>query len=231
MKTAPAAEAARAMRTLAIDTATEVLAIAADDGAARASLCLRRGLAHAPVLLPLVDRLLAELGLAAADLELVVCSVGPGSFTGIRIGLATAKGIALATGCPLVGVSTLDALALPWAGIAGDVWSVIDARKGRWYAAGYRGGRRCTEYLDAAPDDLRERIAAGPGPTIVAGPDAQRVADGLRGVAVTDLFDPLAVLRSGRERFAADGADPSSLKPLYLRRSEAEIEAERRDGR
>lgn len=219
------------MRTLAIDTATEVLALCADDGAARASLALRHGLQHSPALLPLADRLLAELGFAAGDLELVVCSVGPGSFTGIRIGLATAKGIAFATGCPLVGVSTLDVLALPWACFAGDVWSVIDARKGRWYAAGYREGRRVTEYLDLAPDDLRARFAAGTGRILLAGPDAPRFAEGLPGISATDLFDPAAVLKAGRDRFASEGANPQSLKPLYLRQSEAEIEAGRRDGR
>jgi tRNA threonylcarbamoyladenosine biosynthesis protein TsaB len=219
------------MKILAIDTSTEVLALCADDGACRASLILRRGLQHSPALLPLADRLLAELGFCARELDLVVCSVGPGSFTGIRIGLATAKGIAFATGCPLVGVSTLDALALPWACFPGDVWSVIDARKGRWYAAHYRGGRRVTEYLDLEPEDLRARIGAGAGPTLAAGPDAPRFADGRMGISVTDLFDPAAVLRLGRDRFAAEGADPGSLKPLYLRQSEAEIEAGRRDGR
>jgi tRNA threonylcarbamoyladenosine biosynthesis protein TsaB len=224
------------VKILAIDTATEVLALAADDGSARASLALRRGLQHSPALLPLADRLLAELGFAAGDLELVVCSVGPGSFTGIRIGLATARGIAFAVGCPLVGVSTLDALALPWSCFAGDVWSVIDARKGRWYAAGYRGGLRVTEHLDLAPSDLRARIGTGAGPILLAGPDAPRfAADGAgsfpRSVSATDLFDPAAVLRLGRDRFASEGARPDSLKPIYLRQSEAEIEAGRRDGR
>jgi tRNA threonylcarbamoyladenosine biosynthesis protein TsaB len=215
------------MKVLAIDTATEVLALCADDGVSRASLALRRGLQHSPALLPLADRLLAELGFAARDLELVVCSVGPGSFTGIRIGLATAKGIAFATGCPLVGVTTLDALALPWSEFPGSVWSVIDARKGRWYAAGYRGGRRVTGHFDLAPEDLRARIVAGGGPFLVAGPDAPRFAAGLPGAVVSDLFDPAAVLRAGTERFAREGAEAGSLTPLYLRPSEAEIGAGR----
>jgi tRNA threonylcarbamoyladenosine biosynthesis protein TsaB len=218
------------VKTLAIDTATEVLALCADDGTARASLALRRGLQHSPALLPLADRLLAELGFGAGELELVICSVGPGSFTGIRIGLATAKGIAFATGCPLVGVSTLDALALPWACFPGSVWPVIDARKGRWYTACYRGGRRATGYLDLAPDDLRARIMAGPGASLLAGPDAPRFAEGIPGALATDLFDPAAVLKAGVERFASEGADPQLLKPIYLRQSEAEIEAGRRDG-
>jgi len=219
------------VKVLAIDTATDVLALSADNGAARVSLALRRGLQHSPALLPLADRLLAELGMRPGELELVVCSVGPGSFTGIRIGLATAKGIAFATGCPLVGVSTLDALARSWSCFPGETWSVIDARKGRWYAAGYRQGRRVTEYLDLAPDALWARIGSRTGPILVAGPDAPRFVGGRAGVCAADLFDPAAVLEEGRNRYAAEGANPAALKPLYLRRSEAEIEAERRDGR
>jgi tRNA threonylcarbamoyladenosine biosynthesis protein TsaB len=220
------------VRILSIDTATEVLALCIDDGAARASLALRRGLQHSPALLPLADRLLTEMGITARDLELVVCSVGPGSFTGIRIGLATAKGIAFATGCPLVGVSTLEALALPWSCFDGDVWPVIDARKGRWYAACFRAGQRTTGYLDLAPADLVARVAAGRPRVLLAGPDAPRFASGfagpsLAGVPVTDLFDPAAVLVAGRARFASEGALPESLAPLYLRQSEAEIEAGR----
>jgi tRNA threonylcarbamoyladenosine biosynthesis protein TsaB len=170
-----------------------------------------------------VDRLLAEVSLTVRDLQLIVCSVGPGSFTGIRIGLATARGISFGIGCPVVGVSTLDALALPYAAHPGDVYPVIDARKGRFYTALFRGGARVGDYLDLSPGELGDRLSSAPSPLLV-GPDAEGIAR-ILGVrpGVSTLADPSALLAIGLERHARDGADPASLEPLYLRKSEAEI--------
>ncbi|HET6450098.1 MAG TPA: tRNA (adenosine(37)-N6)-threonylcarbamoyltransferase complex dimerization subunit type 1 TsaB, partial [Spirochaetia bacterium] len=75
------------MNVLALDTATEVLSLCARKGDAWASLAVRHGLQHSPSLLPLAQRLLADLGMGVGELDLVVCTVGPGSFTGIRIGI------------------------------------------------------------------------------------------------------------------------------------------------
>lgn len=220
------------MKALAIDTATDVLAIAAMNGAAHASLVLRKGLQHSPTLVPLIDRLLAELGLPVGELELIVCSVGPGSFTGIRIGLATAKGIGLGAKVPLVGVTTLDALALPFSSREGDTLAVLDARKGNFYAASYRGARRTSDYLDLPPARLAALVRAADRPLLV-GPDAPQIrealgveaATGAEGPACSTLFDPLALLALGAEELARGGADPSGPHPLYLRKSEAEIES------
>ena len=214
------------MKALSIDTSTEVLALAASNGDAWTSLSLRRGLQHSPTLLPLVDRLLAEIGLAAADLQLIVCSLGPGSFTGIRIGLATALGIGYGTGVPVVGASTLDAIARPWAAREGDVLPVIDARKGNIYTALFRRGERVTGYLDLSPEDLLARVFTADRP-LLAGPDAERIrgllGETAREVPCVDLLDPSALLRIGIEKYTKEGADPNALRPLYLRKSEAEI--------
>ena len=221
------------MKALAIDTATDVLAIAAVNGEARISLALRRGLQHSPALIPLVDRLLAEISLPVMELEMIGCSVGPGSFTGIRIGLATAKGIGFAAQVPLVGVTTLDALARPFLERDGDVFAVLDARKGNIYTASYRGGSRTSEYLDLTPADLRGRLAAAERPLLV-GPDAEKVRAMMypqhNGAPrdlppCSSLFDPLALLALTAENFARDGVDPTGPHPLYLRQSEAEIES------
>ncbi len=214
------------MNVLAFDTSTETLALAATRGDSWASLCLRRGLQHSSGLLPLAEGLLVELGIAAADLELLVCSRGPGSFTGIRIGLATAMGISHGRGIPLVGVSTLDALARPWAAYDGDVCAVLDARKGKFYAAVFRGGELQGTYRDVSPVELAQLLAAADKP-LLAGPDAARIGTLLgnagRQAAFTDFFDPRSLLRIGVELFEEKGADPSTLQPLYLRKSEAEI--------
>jgi tRNA threonylcarbamoyladenosine biosynthesis protein TsaB len=214
------------VNVLAMDTATEVLALCTLRDEAWASLCLRRGLQHSPSLLPLAEQLLAQLGIGAADLDLVVCSVGPGSFTGIRIGIATSLGIAHGRGIPVVGVSTLEAIARSWEGHDGDVYPVIDARKGKIYSACFRGGVRQGEYLDGTPADLAALVARGRRP-LLAGPDAERIR-GLLGDTARDLpcgtsLDPLSLLRIGVEKYTKEGADPESLRPLYLRKSEAEI--------
>ena len=214
------------MNVLAIDTSTETLALAAHRGDSWASLCLRRGLQHSSGLLPLAESLLRELGMNASDLELLVCSRGPGSFTGIRIGLATAMGISYGRGIPLVGVSTLDAIALPWAAWEGDVCAVLDARKGKYYAGLFRGGALQGAYRDVSPAELAQLLAAAARP-LLAGPDAPRIGAALdeagQRVTRTDFFDPRSLLRIGVEQFGEKGADPSSLQPLYLRKSEAEI--------
>ena len=222
------------VNVLAIDTATEVLALSAQSGETWATLCVNRGLQHSPALLPQADALLAHLGLAAADLELIVCSLGPGSFTGIRIGLATAMGIGQARGIPVVGVSTLDAMALPWGERGGDVFPVIDARKGRIYTALYRAGTREGDYRDISPGDLAVLIADARAP-MLAGPDALRIRALLpaawQGMPAVDFLDPRALLRLGMAEYRVKGAGDGILQPLYLRKSEAELMIGKNHGR
>jgi tRNA threonylcarbamoyladenosine biosynthesis protein TsaB len=214
------------VNALAIDTSTEMLALAASRGDAWASLAIRRGLQHSPALLPLAERLLSELDLTAADLELVVCSLGPGSFTGIRIGLSTALGIGEARHIPVVGVSSLDAAASLWASYPGDVVPVVDARKGKIYAALFAQGVRRGDYRDISPAELAEMLSAAHQPLLV-GPDAPLIA-GMLGPAWqslprSDAFDPRCLLRLGVESLERDGPPVTALRPLYLRKSEAEI--------
>ncbi|HUI69353.1 MAG TPA: tRNA (adenosine(37)-N6)-threonylcarbamoyltransferase complex dimerization subunit type 1 TsaB [Spirochaetia bacterium] len=215
-----------ASNVLALDTSTDVLAISATRSDAWASIALREGLQHSPSLIPLVDSLLARLGLEASTLDLVVCSVGPGSFTGIRIGLATSLGIARARGTPLVGISTLDALAEPWQWHRGEVYPVIDARKGKIYTALFTAGARQSDYLDVTPAELGERLSVATDPLLV-GPDATRIrtiiGKGADRVRCAELLDPGALVRLGKAKFEKEGADPIPLRPLYLRKSEAEI--------
>ena len=214
------------MNVLAFDTATEVLTLAAVRGETWASLALRRGLQHSPALLPLIDTILGGLGMTGADVELLVCSLGPGSFTGIRIGLATAMGIARGRGIPVVGVSTLDALAFPWSAHQGDVFPVIDARKGKIYTARFSAGTRQGEYMDVSTSELARVVGEAETP-LLAGPDAGRIRDLLgdqgRAARVAVTVDPRSMLEIGAARFTREGADPSALRPLYLRKSEAEI--------
>jgi tRNA threonylcarbamoyladenosine biosynthesis protein TsaB len=220
----PGAADERRMNVLALDTATEILSLSAECGESWASLGVHHGLQHSPALLPLAERLLRDLGLSVQDLELVVCSIGPGSFTGIRIGLATALGIAHGRGIPIVGVSTLDAWASAWAAWPGDVFPVIDARRGNIYTACYTGGLRSGGYRDVSPAELGEILSAAQSPLLV-GPDSPPILELLGDPGDTptaDSVDPRSILRLGKETYAARGADPALPQPLYLRASEAE---------
>jgi tRNA threonylcarbamoyladenosine biosynthesis protein TsaB len=186
-------------------------------------MTVARGLHHSPALIPLADRLLHDLDMTVQDLELVVCSTGPGSFTGIRIGIATAQGIGHGRGIPVVGVSSLDALGRAWEAWEGDVFPVVDARRGNIYTALYRGGSRQGEYCDLSPADLA-RLLAGAQSPLLAGADAPRIHEllGRPPVRVGDTVDPRALLRLGIQMYTTRGADAASLRPLYLRKSEAE---------
>jgi tRNA threonylcarbamoyladenosine biosynthesis protein TsaB len=214
------------VNVLSIDTATEVLALAAERGEVWAGLTIRRGLQHSPALLPLAERLMRETGMAPADLDLIVCSTGPGSFTGIRIGLATALGIAEARRIPVVGVSTLDAMARMYDTYEGDVFAVIDARKGKIYAGCFRDGARQGEYMDITPTDLDTRLASSRRPLLV-GPDAAHIRRMLGArwadMPISQVMDPRMMLVIGKEKFESDGAPQTVIQPLYLRNSEAEI--------
>lgn len=226
------------MNVLAIDTSGEAmgLAVSTRDGRLLQSV-ERAGLRHAEALAPAIAAMLGRAGLDASALDLVGCSIGPGSFTGVRIGLATAKGLAFGAGCPLVGVPSLDALALRCAFFPGIVAPVVDAKKGRLYAAVYRGGERRSDYLDLEPGELARlllREAAG-GPLLVTGPHARPFHAALLGEAGAAggagrvLLDggfgdsaPECLLELAVRRFRLSGPDGEGLAPLYLRPSEAE---------
>jgi tRNA threonylcarbamoyladenosine biosynthesis protein TsaB len=185
-------------------------------------------------LLPLVDALTRELGLSPADLDLLATSAGPGSFTGLRIGLATAKGLAFALGRPLVTVSSLAALALT-AGQPGQlVMTVVDARRGDVYGALYRiDGPGRLEVL--VPDQLTTPAAllqaAGVSDLSALGPGLVTAGDGVGLVtglppAVTRTPSGEAVGRLALEKWRQTGTDELvGAEPTYLRLAAPEDKA------
>jgi tRNA threonylcarbamoyladenosine biosynthesis protein TsaB len=227
------------VNVLAIDTSGEAMGVALATREGRLLCAVQRaGLRHAEALAPAIATILAQGGVSASSLDLVACCIGPGSFTGVRIGMATAKGLAVGAGCGVVGVPSLDALASRFAAFPAVAVPVIDARKGRLYAAAYRGGERLSEYLDLEPLALGEMLleAWRESLLVITGPYARQFEEILRGAwegrggKGTILLDrgfsdsdPLAVLELGIGRFRSTGADPEALAPLYLRSSEAEI--------
>ncbi len=151
------------MLTLAVECATKSIGLAIlDEGDVHAELYLRLGRHHAEVLLPALDRLFIVTGFTPERLDLLACTVGPGSFTGLRIGVSTIKGLALATGKPIVGVSTLEALAMNALPSSHLICPMLDAQRNQVYAGLYRMGpdnlptAERPDRLTSAPDLLKE---------------------------------------------------------------------------
>ncbi len=223
------------MNTLAIDTSSETLGLCLGVDQDIFTIQLEIGLQHSALLSPWVARLLHEVTLSPADLDLVVCAIGPGSFTGLRIGLATAKGLSLGARCALVGIPSLDSLAARFAFYCGVVVPVIDARKGRYYTALYRAGRRVSEYQDIDLDALAaslHREARGAESFLITGPEGARTSQLLQeahqmSTVIADggycASDPYSLMKLGIQRFDESGEDGETLAPVYVRKSEAEI--------
>ena len=151
------------MLTLAVECATKSVGLALlEDEGVLAELYVRLGRHHAEVLLPALDKLFIMSGFTPGNLDLLACTVGPGSFTGLRIGVSTVKGLALATGKPIVGVSTLETLAMNAIPSRHLICPMLDAQKNQVYAGLYRMGpddlpiAERPDRLTSAPDLLRE---------------------------------------------------------------------------
>jgi len=152
------------MIVLGIETATAAcgVALVGADGLL-GTIQIAARLVHSERLVPMIDALFAESGVRRTDLQGVAVSQGPGSFTGLRIGVATAKAIALALGLPVVGVPTLAALAANAGPAAGLVWPALVAKRDEVYGAVYAGGeepRPLGESWACSPDELLARAAA-----------------------------------------------------------------------
>ena len=218
------------MNVLAIDTATETLGVCLKTADKILSISFRIGLTHSKNLLPIISRLYKYAGISPRDTKMVVCSVGPGSFTGIRIGLATAKGIAHGCGCQLIGVPYLDTAADRLSFFDGVVIPLVDAKKGRYYTAFYKKGKRFSDYLDISPDILIKKID-DLDRVLLTGPDApnweKRIKENALDTMVSIDYgfsssDPYSLLLLGMKMAQTDEKDQYT-HPIYLRKSEAEI--------
>jgi tRNA threonylcarbamoyladenosine biosynthesis protein TsaB len=187
--------------------------------------------AHSSQILPLrVTAMLSEAGYEIRDVSLLIVTLGPGSFTGIRVGLSFCKGIASALGIPLIGVPTLDLLAAPFAFLEGyTICPLIDAKKGEVFLALYRPSKgrlsRVSDFVSARPDALKEIL---PGHCVCFGSGVRIGQEALAGL------DDLLIIREGFQRVVGgtviragldlwEKGEAGDLNPLYGRRSEAEI--------
>lgn len=211
------------MFILAIDTALDACSVAVFDTATEAFPALETeviGKGHAERLMAMIETTMAKAGLRFADLGRIAVTVGPGSFTGIRVGLAAARGIGLAGKLPVVGISTLDAIAHGVPG-AEPVMIALDARRSEVYVAAYDASRQLIgEPGILTVDEAITRAKAanialhGSGAALLAqqAPDVGFVVTG-----ATDWPDIRDVARLG----AAAPAPSEPPKPLYLRAPDA----------
>jgi tRNA threonylcarbamoyladenosine biosynthesis protein TsaB len=199
------------------------------DGSVLAEGVHREARTHTASLPALIERVLGDAGVGVADVDAVAVSIGPGSFTGLRIGLALAKGLVFASGAALVGVPTLEALACVAEEPAGTtVCAALDARKREVYAALFRASdgvpRRLTADLALAPEALAARLEP---PCVVVGDAVDAYADVLGARATLRPFASHhprggVIARLGAARLAAgERADAGALEPTYVRAPDA----------
>jgi tRNA threonylcarbamoyladenosine biosynthesis protein TsaB len=218
---------------LALETATRAVGVALlRGGCVEAEQDAPADRPAAETLISAIDAVLARAGIAPRALDAVAVSIGPGSFTGLRVGLSTAKGLAFGRPCPLVPVSTLEALALA-AGVGDDpVVAMLDARRGEVYAAAWAVSRDGPQALLAegvyGAEQLARRLPSacrlvGDGAAVVGAELRARLGDGVR---LAPEVRPLARCVGAlgiRALAAGGGADAAGLVPRYLRRAQAEV--------
>jgi len=221
---------------LAFETATRIMSVALlNRGQVVAEISTSDDRVHSARLLPAVEQVLGLAGVALPEIEAFALSIGPGSFTGLRIGLATVKGLTLGDGRPVAGVSTLAALAAG-AGAPGPVAALLDARRGEAYAGVWTAGGAADKAQVGegvfAPEELAARLPKGCCLVVGEGaaPFAERLEaiqpgawprmTGLAGVARAGQVGVLGRILLGRGL----GVRSEALVPRYLRRAEAEVQ-------
>ncbi len=224
---------------LSLDTATKCSSVALSRGTVKegevlASLSLSSSVTHSRRLLTTIDWLFTETRIGWHDLSGVAVGLGPGSFTGLRIGMATAKGLASTAGLPLLGVITLDALAVNCVTDKG-VCAVLDARKKEVYSAFYRPDssgipRRVGDIVAVKPEELLAKVdeplvMVGDGVAVYGGIWKHQLGN-LVEFAPANFHTPSAAslgLVAAEKLLNNDVLDLASAAPVYVRASDAEL--------
>lgn len=201
---------------LGIDTSTQVSAGVARDGVAVASIGHDGSRRHVEELMPAIDEALAQAGCSLGDVDRIAVGVGPGPFTGLRVGIVTAQVLGATLGVPVTGVCSLDVVAAEMTAGPEEFVVVSDARRKELYWARYRGGARVGEPQVSAPAEVPALPVVGPASRLYPDVIGDRVVDG-----PTRL--DAGVLAAAVERLSDAG-----LAPLYLRRPDASTPSRRK---
>jgi len=202
---------------LAFDTSTRAFTVALRNDQGTANLEIVHEAARSQSIVQSVDFMLKTVGLSLEDLEAVYAGTGPGSFTGIRIGLAFANALLQTKGVPLLGIPTLDLLAYEGREWYNSVVAFIRSRKGEAYAAFYRGGRRESDYLALEREDLLRFIDERRPECLVCAKEAvEELGIGDRGAKLLFGF-PRALNAVPLAREGGLIPERQYLKPFYIR--------------
>ena len=229
------------MKILSVDSSAKTASVAVTDGTTLLSECfVNAGLTHSRTLMPMVDNALSQADLKIENIDAICVNAGPGSFTGIRIGVAAVKGLALATDKPCLGVSTLESIAYNFIDEDAIICAAMDARCNQVYAALFNVengsvSRICDDY--AVPVcELAEEIAKLGKTVILAGDGAELCYNAMMD-SVSNIKLSAEFRRYQRAYGAAraalannDFTDSSLLAPVYLRMPQAERELKLKKG-
>ena len=233
------------MKILAFDTSAKTASVAVCEGGNILGVSnIENGLTQSELVLPMAEALLSQLKMSFADVELYAVTVGPGSFTGVRIGVSTVKGLAFGRDIPCAPVSTLEALAENAAGLSGLIVPCMDARRGQFYTATFAasgdGISRMTPDRAISAEELAEELRSYDGDVYVTG-DGYEAAHKLLTALGVKLATTPYLLRSQNavsiarvaERMHAQGLCISEreLAPTYLRLPQAERERLERENK
>ena len=230
------------MLILGIDTATAQVSVAVGGHeGVLASTQSVRGKQHAETLTPAIEFTCKQARIELSEISVVAVDLGPGLFTGLRVGVAAAKAMAHALRVPMIGVSSLDLVAFPLRHSPKLIVAAVDARRGELFTASYRqvpgGLQRLTPNHVVNPDDLASELLATAEECVLVGDGATRyreVFDGLHKVEIIEegLNYPAAaslVMLAHARALREDWVKPWDLQPLYLRKPDAEINWQTRD--
>ncbi len=226
------------MLTLAFETSAKAASVAlVSDGVLLGEGYQNTGLTHSQTLMVMAEDLLKQCGKTVPDLTSIAVAAGPGSFTGVRIGVAAAKGLAWGAEKPCCGVSTLEAMALSLGAWEGYVCPCMDARRNQVYNALFYVNQgtleRRSEDRAIALSDLEGELKALEGPIFLVGDGAALAHRTLSGTIPTLILPPEhrvhqravgVALLAQRKALAGEPGDAAALEPNYLRLSQAERE-------
>ena len=226
------------MLILAFETSAKAVSVALlEDGKLLGEGYQNTGLTHSQTLMVMAEDLLRQCGKTVDDVSAIAVAAGPGSFTGVRIGVAAAKGFAWGGETPCVGVSTLEAMAESLAAYQGYVCPVMDARRSQVYNALFSvtGGtlQRLAEDRAIALEELKEELSRLEGPIFLVGDGSQLTYKTLSAQIPNLVLPPEhrmhqravgVALAAAKKLAAGESGDGNALTPNYLRLSQAERE-------